>query len=216
MPAPQKFGAELKIDPVPQQFGKDVPIDAIPNDAPAPTPRVTQFERQRNAPPQTVGTFLRSAVEPIAGTVSGLYRGVTQGPQNPEEAKAKNNTGKIGLLMKRMVVDPAKEQMAKAQTAKTPSESIGHSIAAAIPIVGPWAAQYAEEVGNKAGKGDIAGALGTTAGSSAVQARRDCPVSTCDCHACELGDRGLCYGCPTHGAWCDWHGEGPRCSGGDQ
>jgi hypothetical protein len=23
-----------------------------------------------------------------------------------------------------------------------------------------------------------------------------------ECHACELGDPAMCYGCPTHGAWC--------------
>jgi hypothetical protein len=33
----------------------------------------------------------------------------------------------------------------------------------------------------------------------------------CDCHACELGDPAMCYGCPVHGAWCDWFGEGPNC-----
>jgi coenzyme F420-reducing hydrogenase gamma subunit len=34
-------------------------------------------------------------------------------------------------------------------------------------------------------------------------------VVSCDCHACELGDPAMCYGCPTHGAWCDWLGIRP-------
>lgn len=37
------------------------------------------------------------------------------------------------------------------------------------------------------------------------------PMNACNCHACELGDPATCYGCPTHGAWCDWFGEGPNC-----
>lgn len=36
--------------------------------------------------------------------------------------------------------------------------------------------------------------------------------TVCDCHACELGDPAMCYGCPVHGAWCDWFGEGPKCA----
>lgn len=37
-------------------------------------------------------------------------------------------------------------------------------------------------------------------------------LRACDCHSCELGTSQDCYGCPVHGAWCDWLGEGPKCA----
>ena len=55
----------------------------------------------------------------------------------------------------------AANQAAKATTAPTASEALGHSVAAALPLVGPWAAG----LGERAGSGDIAGAateLGAT------------------------------------------------------
>ena len=124
----------------------------------------TQFEKENTPPAQTIGNFLRSAVEPIKGAVSGLYHSVTDGPRNPEEDKM----GPLGYIPKRLIFDPSDEQNRQAKTAKTGAESVGHTVAAAIPFVGPWAADVAGQVGSKVGKRDYAGAAGTTTGNVAL------------------------------------------------
>jgi len=53
---------------------------------------------------------------------------------------------KLKFLAHKYIIDPADEQERKAQTAASPSESVGHSIAAAIPLVGPWAAILANKL----------------------------------------------------------------------
>jgi hypothetical protein len=72
---------------------------------------------------------------------------------------------KIKDIAHKLVIDPAAAMEMKARTAKTPAESIGYSIAEGIPLVGPYAAQVAEETGKQAGSGDIAGAAGTVVGN---------------------------------------------------
>jgi hypothetical protein len=66
-----------------------------------------------------------------------------------------SESDKLKFLAHKYIIDPAKEQEEKAQTAATPAESIGHSIAEAIPLVGPWAAN----LGEQAGTGDVGGAI---------------------------------------------------------
>jgi hypothetical protein len=58
-------------------------------------------------------------------------------------------------LLNKYVLAPAKAEEQKAQTAKTPWESLGHSVAEAIPVIGPIAAH----IGESAGTGDVGGAL---------------------------------------------------------
>jgi hypothetical protein len=62
---------------------------------------------------------------------------------------------RLRFLGNKYIVDPAKAENRKAQNAASPWESVGHSVAAAIPVVGPWAAS----LGEQAGTGDIGGAL---------------------------------------------------------
>ena len=62
---------------------------------------------------------------------------------------------KLSYLAHRYIIDPAKAEDERAKTAATPAESIGHSVASAIPLVGPWAAS----LGEQAGTGDVGGAL---------------------------------------------------------
>jgi hypothetical protein len=62
---------------------------------------------------------------------------------------------KLKFLAHKYIIDPARIEEAKAQAAQTPLESVGHSIAEAIPVVGPWAAN----LGEQAGTGDVGGAL---------------------------------------------------------
>jgi hypothetical protein len=75
--------------------------------------------------------------------------------------------GPLGYIPKRLIFDPSDEQMKQAQTAKTPAESVGHTVAAALPL-GPWVAQTAEQVGSKVGQRDYAGAAGTVAGNATL------------------------------------------------
>jgi hypothetical protein len=57
-------------------------------------------------------------------------------------------------LINKYLIAPAAAEEKKAQTAKTGIESIGHSLAESIPIIGPIAAHIAE----RAGTGDVGGA----------------------------------------------------------
>jgi hypothetical protein len=126
--------------------------------------------------------FLSSAGQTFGGAVSGLYHGVVEGAQSPEEAKTVQRTGKVGLLAKRFIGDPMKQQAQQAasefQQARTApnkyvarehmQKAAAHALATALPGVGPWAAQVGEQLGTQVGQGDIAGALGTAAGNVAL------------------------------------------------
>lgn len=67
-------------------------------------------------------------------------------------------------LLHKYVTGPAEVEQQKARTAKTPLESLGHSAAEAIPIVGPWAAS----LGEQAGTGDVGGAVAKGAAQAAA------------------------------------------------
>jgi hypothetical protein len=75
--------------------------------------------------------------------------------------------GQAAIGLKRILIDPQIEQYQKAkadETAGRTSEMVGHSVAAAVPVLGPAAAS----VGERAGTGDIAGAAGLGTGMYAV------------------------------------------------
>jgi hypothetical protein len=57
-------------------------------------------------------------------------------------------------LLHKYVTAPAEAEQQKARTAKTGLESVGHSVAEAVPLIGPWAAS----IGEQAGTGDVGGA----------------------------------------------------------
>src|ERR1700730_1648122 len=59
-------------------------------------------------------------------------------------------------LFHKYITAPAEAEKSKSVTAPTALESIGHSVAEAIPLIGPIAAS----LGEKAGTGDVAGAAG--------------------------------------------------------
>jgi len=131
------------------------------------------------------GRLASSAGAAIGGAVSGLYHGVVEGPQNPEEAK----WDRRGLLTTyRMLIAPAKEQAQQAASefkqaqAATPwtsfhpsprakehrEKAVAHTLAAIIPGAGPLAAQVSEQAATQYGTGDVAGAAGTLAGNAAL------------------------------------------------
>jgi hypothetical protein len=72
-------------------------------------------------------------------------------------------------LLHKYVTGPAEIEQQKARTAKTPYESFGHSVAEAIPLVGPWAAS----IGEQAATGDVGGA--TAKGLAQVGAAKALP-----------------------------------------
>jgi hypothetical protein len=126
--------------------------------------------------------FVSSAGQAVGGAVSGLYHGVVEGAQNPEEAKVVEKTGRAGLLAKRFWIDPTSQQMQQTasefQQARTApnkyvarehaQKTAAHALATAVPSVGPWWQQVGEQAGTQWGSGDIAGALGTVAGNAAM------------------------------------------------
>jgi len=96
--------------------------------------------------------------------------------------------GRLTMVLDRLLVQPsvvqaqqAVDEMKKANAA-TPWYSFapngeakehrqlaaGHALAAAVPGVGPWAAQVGEQIGQQIGTGDVAGAAGTLAGNVAI------------------------------------------------
>jgi hypothetical protein len=80
-------------------------------------------------------------------------------------------TDRLKFLVNKYVADPAKRQEILAQNAPDPWSSIGHSVAEAIPLIGPWAAG----LGEQAGTGDIGGAA-ARGGSQVAAAELAKPV----------------------------------------
>jgi hypothetical protein len=96
--------------------------------------------------------------------------------------------GRAVLAAKRMLVDPQVEQGRQARsefqqagketswTSMHPSakavehreKALGHGLAAAVPMAGPWAAQLGELEGEQIGTGNYAGAAGTALGNAAL------------------------------------------------
>ena len=145
-----------------------------------------------------VGRAASSFGQALGGAAAGLYHGLVEGPQNPEEAQvgATPIVGPVNLRIKRMLIDPAKQQAEQAasefkQAAPTSlhptqeqlehrQKAAGHALATVVPGVGPWAAQVGEQLGTQIGTGDVAGAVGTAAGNAALYAAP---------HAAKLGGR---------------------------
>jgi hypothetical protein len=139
-----------------------------------------------------ISRFASSFGSAISSAASGMYHSVVDKPQTEEEKKIFYGTPESpkedygALIMYRMLVHPAIDQGKQAVsefkqtnprhwgTSLTPVEqehrtkALGHGIAAAIPMVGPWAAQTGEKIGEQAGKGNYAGAAGTLAGNVAL------------------------------------------------
>src|SRR5260370_19082722 len=99
----------------------------------------------------TAGNMAGQAWQGTKELVGGLY---TMGkdvlfPDGATEGE------KLRWLANKYIFDPADEQERKAQKSTSTLESIGHSVAEAIPLVGPWAAS----LGEQAGTGDVGGAM---------------------------------------------------------
>ena len=133
----------------------------------APPEYVTMGEPEPEAP---------SPFMPDFSTPLRALKGVARGGVNLV-------TSPIGLIQAAMhpmdsIVEPMVNEAAKAQSAQSPYEKFGHTLASGIPFLGPWAAGLGEQAGAKVNPqtgeyepGDIAGAVAeaaTTLGAPAA------------------------------------------------
>ena len=104
--------------------------------------------------------------------VRSTYHAVADEPKNAEETAVSSSgagviPGRAMLAMKRLGYDPQAEEAKKvvplAQQGRY-SEAAGHAGAAALPMMGP----YAANIGERVGSGDIAGGLTEAAGAIAL------------------------------------------------
>jgi hypothetical protein len=135
------------------------------------------------------GRFLSSAYNAVVNPVKGMYHGLVEGPQNPEEAQIEAQNpfaGRGDLLLHRFVTGPIKSEARRTAEEFAQSnpwsmhptqeqiwhreKALGHGLATVIPLLGPAAAQTGEQVGTQIGTGDVAGGLGTLAGAGATYA----------------------------------------------
>jgi len=112
-------------------------VGAIKGLDPRPTPEETQ---------QGLTSAYDYALRPFERTVSG---------QIEEGKKAVSEFKQAAPLS----LHPTSEQLAHRQLA------LGHGLATAIPVLGPWAASTGEKIGEQVGTGDISGAVGTGVGN---------------------------------------------------
>lgn len=127
----------------------------------------TQFEEQNAAKPHYgfgAGNLAKSfigGIQDVGHAVSGLASDISD-PNRPLMFGG-TESGPRESTFHKNVIAPGERESEKAATAPNAIESIGHSIAAGIPLIGPWAAGAAEQ----AGTGDIGGAGARTAGQVA-------------------------------------------------
>lgn len=144
------------------------------------------------------GRFGSSMWQQVKSVPQGVYRAFADKPQDAGEAEFLNQPGntRADLALRRLLIQPQVAQGKKAYEAwkqvKNPVSSLatlmtygpsddpdddvnraslalGHTIAAALPGIGPMWAGIAEKAGQQAGMGDWAGAAGSVAGGAAVE-----------------------------------------------
>ncbi len=154
---PQDQAAYLKqVDP---DFAKATPRDQAAylmhirgQDQP------TDFEREHPPVPGYYGFTPSNLYQQTKQGLKGMVTGAYQFGKDALLPAGKTEGQKLNWLANKYIFDPAyRENAIAAQygAAGKPLQSIGHSIAAALPLVGPWAAG----LGEQAGQGDVGGAL---------------------------------------------------------
>ncbi len=99
--------------------------------------------------------------------IPALYHAFVNPASTPEEKTASSILSRPGVILDRLVIQPARQQIEKAKQT-TGMERAGHILGAAIPGVGPFAAQLGEDVGKEAGAGNYAAAAGSVLGTAAT------------------------------------------------
>lgn len=138
----------------------EIPVTPTAIPAAAPLANTGGATGSWDEPTPTERFIHSAATAAVAATkgAAGMAKEVLLPEGDTEVAKIKD-------IAKKLIIDPAAKMEMKAQTAKTPAESIGYSIAEGIPLIGPYAAEVAEQTGQQAGSGDVAGAAGTVVGN---------------------------------------------------
>jgi hypothetical protein len=183
--------------PVPKNAAQPTAVDYDALAAQARQAQVPAPPAPTVAAPAPQEGFWASAVSPFVGMAQGLKSAVYEGPQNPTEAAivggqpgvslwddATPIIGRAVLAAKRMLVDPQIDQGKQAASAfkqaaplslhPTPGQleqrqlALGHGLAAAIPMLGPWAANVGEKEGEQLAAGNYLGATGTAFGNAAL------------------------------------------------
>jgi hypothetical protein len=108
------------------------------------------------------GNILRNTLQGAKGLVTGAYQLGKDLATNPNWVYG---TPERPSTLEKFVMKPSEEQVQKAGAELQKGHTIpalGHSLASAIPFVGPWAAS----LGEQAGSGDIGGAAGQAVGTA--------------------------------------------------
>ena len=163
------FMGKLSADEVSAKVGEFRASRTPPSELPGSTPRL---RAQVRAPePPTAGQEWVGGYGKLGGQLAKGAGAVLKGAY--EMAKP-NSAGDYvaslfpgGLPLKR-AFDGALEMNSRAQVAKSPAESIAYSAAAALPFVGPMAADLGEDIG-KGELGTAVGKVGTMAAMGAGQ-----------------------------------------------
>jgi hypothetical protein len=127
------------------------------------------------APDEGDKNTLKSFASSEYSALSDAAKGVGQfiDPRPTEDEKQRGLTSTYDTIMRypeRLVmpnIDMAQRAVEDERAGRT-MEAIGHGGAAAIPFIGPWAAQVGEKLGQQAGAGDYTGAAGTGVGNIMV------------------------------------------------
>jgi hypothetical protein len=132
----------------------------VPRDAPVPTASAQAAGKAAPNPDGGMWDFIKPSFtgdNMLSNAKQGLYdlgRGAASMGKDVLFPPGKDEGEKLSWLAHKYITDPADREQEKARNAQTPLESIGHSMAEAIPFVGPWAAG----LGEQAGTGDVGGA----------------------------------------------------------
>jgi hypothetical protein len=104
-----------------------------------------------------LGNIGHNVKEGAKGLVSGAY----EMGKDVLFPQGKTEGERLGYLKKKYITDPSEAETVKAGESlngdsgwKGKAAAVGHSIASAVPVIGPWAAG----VGEQAGTGDVGGA----------------------------------------------------------
>ena len=140
---PDEPDVESSREPnLPASFEPDVRHGASGSWAEAtPTEQFQVDHPLLSAPVTALARFGKGAVDAV-----GAFKDAFTKPAQPGEEKFVGYGGPFGLAASRLFIQPHLQQIEKAQTAPTLSERFGHTLAASIPMIGPFAAGLTEQM----------------------------------------------------------------------
>lgn len=138
-------------------------------------PRPMELQEYAGLPSRHVLGAIGEGIKGVVGSgLQGAYD-ITFGEPNKETGEIEHGPGgliglnaqgefapkeRLAALTHKYISEPAAGEIEKAKTEPSDLASAGHTLAAAVPLVGPWAAH----LGERAGAGDVTGAAGEAVG----------------------------------------------------